>query len=84
MTREEFAAALKALGMNRTQFAEKLRLAKPTVYRWDGAAHPFPWWVEMLLAAWHDNQQLIVANEMARERNRWLIAKLEPFEQFAL
>lgn len=70
MTREQFLAELKALGLTQGRFASLTGIYPSTVYHWGGAGGPFPQWVELLLAAWHENRQLESALKLFERRIR--------------
>lgn len=56
-TRESFVARLRSLGMKQGDFADRVGLARSTVYNW-GNANEFPSWVWVLLTAWERVQEL--------------------------
>lgn len=60
MTRTQFVATLKALGMSQSAFARMVGLTPVTVLHWGASntATPIPPWVPLLLAAWQDNKRL--------------------------
>ena len=57
MNRREFNAHLRTLGKRQAWFAEQVQLTYGTVAHWGLPGTPFPSWVELLLAAWIDNQR---------------------------
>ena len=59
MTRADFIATLRSLGLSQSGFARLCNLTPGTVLHWGSSDRtPFPPWVPLLLAAWQDNQRL--------------------------
>jgi len=56
VTRDDFIARLRQLGLSQTDFAWRTGVVRDSVYHWGASGGPFPLWVDALLAAWEDNQ----------------------------
>jgi predicted transcriptional regulator len=60
MTRQQFVAMLRELGLSQSAFARLVGLTPSAVLHWasNASATPIPKWVPLLLAAWQDNKRL--------------------------